>query len=451
MRRLLIATWGSPARWGTAYYILRDGDKILWEGESCTTLVPMVEGLCTENCDTVVVTLDSLVDLGSDSPRERNACYTCSEGCKHLLGGTPRSYAELRGAVERFITEVVKCLGVRAQIRTVVAPAVGSPGGVWKFSGKAEDFESVVLYELGSMVLNREYDEIVLDLTHGINFMPALTLRIAYRLASILLVAYRGLSERGIRILVYNSDPHRYDRDGSKRFPVNVNLIARDLVKSIQLVHRIPRPVKPLRRLEGGLREEIEKLDAELFKVLRLAYPALYYPLPLVLCSVVKELGSPLPTIEKVFRLWLDLTEVSYTSVSRALSINPDAVYALLLIGAVAKRLNGIEYPTPVRVLQELSELYSSVHPSYYYLINDEVSHLREVESRVVSAGRWVRYCEVHRDGCRKVEKPDLRTMVAHAGLQKEFVEIDASTRLRYVRDVSWILSNTGLKLIHGD
>jgi hypothetical protein len=281
--------------------------------------------------------------------------------------------------------------------------------------------------------------------------MPALTLRIAYRLASILLVAYRGLSERGIRILVYNSDPHRYDREESKRFPVNVNLIARDLVKSIQLVHRIPRPVKPLRRLEGGLREEIEKLDAELSKVLRLAYPALYYPLPLALCSVVKELGSPLPTIEKVFRLWLDLTEVSYTSVNRVLSINPDAVYVLLLIGAVAKRLNGIEYPTPVRVLQELSELYSSVHPSYYYLINDEVSHLREVESRVVSAGRWVRYCEVHRDGCREVEKPDLRTMVAHAGLQKEFVEIDASTRLRYVRDVSWILSNTGLKLIHKD
>jgi CRISPR/Cas system-associated protein Csx1 len=97
MRRLLIATWGSPARWGTAYYILRDGDKILWEGESCTTLVPMVEGLCAENCDTVVVTLDSLIDLGNDPPREGNAYYICSESCKHLLGGSPRSYAELGG------------------------------------------------------------------------------------------------------------------------------------------------------------------------------------------------------------------------------------------------------------------------------------------------------------------------------------------------------------------
>ena len=83
-----------------------------------------------------------------------------------------------------------------------------------------------MLYELGSVVLNREYDEIVLDLTHGINFMPALTLRVAYRLASILLVAYRELGKRGIRILVYNSDPHRYDREEYHHSELASQLIA---------------------------------------------------------------------------------------------------------------------------------------------------------------------------------------------------------------------------------
>jgi CRISPR-associated protein Csx1 len=240
----------------------------------------MVEGLCTENCDTVVVTLDSLIDLGSDPPREGNACYTYSESCKHLLGGSPRSYAELRGAVERFVTEVIKYLGVRAPVRTVVAPAVGSPGGVWKFSGKAEDFESAVLYELGSMVLNREYDEIVLDLTHGINFMPALTLRIAYRLASILLVAYRELGKRGIRILVYNSDPHRYDREESKRFPVNVNLIAREALQGVRRARLAVRGEVRELELFDDLVKGVERVVESLRRVLESERPPQTRPEP---------------------------------------------------------------------------------------------------------------------------------------------------------------------------
>jgi CRISPR-associated protein Csx1 len=454
MRRLLIATWGSPARWDTVRYVLRDGGETLWEGESCTTLVPTTESLCTENCDAVVIALDSLIDLGSSPLKEKNACYTCSESCRHILREVPRSYVELRGAVERFVREVIKCLAVRARIHTIVAPAVGSPGGLWRFSGRAEDFGSLILYELGLMALRQRYDEIVLDLTHGINFMPSLTLRLAYHIASILLVAHSGLTEKGVRLIVYNSDPyrqHREEQECLRKFSVSINTIAKDLVKSIQLIHRIPKPVRYQRKPEGELREEVERLNAELSKILGLTYSALYYPLPLALCSVVNEVGSPLPTLEKAFKLWLDLIEVSGTSVSRALSINPDAVYASLLVEAVARRLSNIGYPTSIEALQELSELYSSVHPSYYYLINDEIGRLKEVEKQIVSTGRWTRYCEVHRDGCREAEKPDTRTMVAHAGLQKECVEIDPSRRLRYTHDIGWILSNSGLELKRED
>jgi CRISPR-associated protein Csx1 len=175
--------------------------------------------------------------------------------------------------VERFVTEVIKCLGVRAPVRTVVAPAVGSPGGVWKFSGKAEDFESAVLYEPGSMVLNREYDEIVLDLTHGINFMPALTLRIAYRLASILLVAYGELGKRGIRILVYNSDPHRYDREESKRFPVNINLIAREALQGVRRARLVVRGEVRELELPDDLVKDVERVVESLRRVLESERP----------------------------------------------------------------------------------------------------------------------------------------------------------------------------------
>jgi hypothetical protein len=85
-------------------------------GEVCGYLreEPLIEALlefagsdprasCAENCDTVVVTLGSLIDLGNGPSRERNACYTCSESYKHLLRSTPKSYAELRGTVERLV------------------------------------------------------------------------------------------------------------------------------------------------------------------------------------------------------------------------------------------------------------------------------------------------------------------------------------------------------------
>ena len=449
MRRLLIATWGSPAEWFELDYTLYEEETLLWQGSSCTTLVPMLEGLCTENCDAVVVALDSLVDLGPPRtrgvPGEESACYICSESCRHLLKDLPGSYAELREVVRRFVEEVVRCLGVKARVRVVVAPAVGSPGGVWRFSGRAEDFESVVLYEVGSMALSERYDRVILDLTHGINFMPSLTLRLAYRLASILLVAHEGLVERGVELRVYNSDPFRRRRpEGQGRVPVNINLIARDLVKSIQLIHEVPRPLRRLQRLSGELGERVSRLNSEACGVMELAYPALYYPLPLALCAAVAESGSPLAIVEEALKLWLSSVEVSGTTVRRTLSINPDAVYALLLLEAAARRLKEVEYPTPLADLQRLADLYSSVHRSYYHLVSNEVGLLKEVAERV-GAGGWIRYCEMHRDGCRETERPDARIMVAHAGLQKEFVEIGPPGQLRYVYDVSRILRDSGL------
>ncbi len=463
VRRLLIATWGSPAEWGTVRYVLEDGRQTY---ETCTTLKPVLKYLCGESCDAVLVVLDSLVDLPSPKgrPREESECFICCESCRNILRSSYASYIELRENVRRFVEEVVRCLGIEAKVRVVVAPAVGSPGGNRRFRGEAQDFESVVLYELGRLVLEESYGEIILDLTHGLNFMPSVTLRVAYRLASVLLVAHKELREGGVRLRVYNSDPYRRPPsglEGAGGIPeVRLNLIIEDQIKSIQLVHRLPRPVRSLRKLNSEVESEVGSLRRKLLEDAGLIYLTLYYPLPLALCAAVSKVESPLKSLERVFELWLKQVEVKDRVVERALTINPDTVYVSLLAEAATRRLQGIEYPTPTDKLKEIAEIYNAIHSSYYYIISNEISQLEKALEEA-SYSNWIRYNEILRQK-RREEKPEeeypstkitpnTRIMIAHAGLQKEFIEVGPSKLLRYTKDVERILEESGLKLERKD
>lgn len=94
--------------------------------------------------------------------------------------------------LKEFIVEFIKCLFEKYELslsinnlNVIIAPAIGSPSGRWVFRGDLQDFESRVLYELGKLCLTKPYPRVIIDLSHGINFMPSLIMHLIRKLVSI--------------------------------------------------------------------------------------------------------------------------------------------------------------------------------------------------------------------------------------------------------------------------
>lgn len=456
MRKLLIATWGSPVFWKSLNYVVDGGQERFVK--SCTTLVPMARDVCVGNCDVVVIVLDSLVDLGE--PREKNECSECCEKHGAILSGEWKTYKELREAVERFLKEVVKCVFDFSETRLegkeyfIIAPAIGRPGGTWRFHGSPKDYESIVLYELGKIVLSEKYDEILLDLTHGINFMPSVTLKVAYRLASILLVAHTNLSQ--VKLKVYNSDPFNPSKKAEEVAALKINVVIEDSVQNIQIIHDLPDYVLRIWNKEvsnNSLISQLKKLRKVFYRNVGLVYSTLYYPLPLALIAAVEKLRradvKPFKIMEEAYDLWLNTIRVKDRVVERPLSLNPDAVYLSHLTEAVVKRLQDFKYPSSLGQLEKIAKLYEAVNHSYPHLIKHEISELKS-RSKEKTITQWTSYSKLLGGGIGEkgsVDKPDKRIMIAHAGFQKEFVEIGPELLTKYSSDVDTLLRKSGLRL----
>jgi CRISPR-associated protein Csx1 len=152
-----------------------------------------------------------------------------------------KTYDEALNTLKEFVKEFVKCLGLLIEPYVVICPAVGSPGNIWRFTGHPTDFEATALYHLGKLCIEKPCTRLVLDLTHGVNFMPAVTLKLAEKLASIILAAHMGSVaslEDGVELHVYNSDPAS---PGSTANKLNINRIMKDKIKTITAPHDLPK------------------------------------------------------------------------------------------------------------------------------------------------------------------------------------------------------------------
>lgn len=428
-RTLVVATWGHPARWYNVLYSV--GTKVQ-DFRCCTSLIPLLRYLEGEGegVDVVLVALDSLVEKPGGSVN--SPCYRCYESLSKELESLPRGgYGELREALKVFLRRFFHCLietyggTTSAELKhVVIGPALGSPGGNWRFEGGATDFEALVLGELGRLCLRERYGRLILDLTHGVNYMPSIVTRLAPKLASILLVAHEGLGE--VRLTIYNSDPAAQDGKA------NINVIADEVVKHIQPLHKLPPPVE----LEGSTDVLGSHLKDWYYGFAKYVVSSLYYPLPLALHELSLERGcvSPEDPAEEILSLWISHVEVDYQGlrVRRRLSLCPDSIYAILLTMAVCRRLGPYGGPLDVEKARGLARVYESVHRALYELINHELSLLEKgLKEGRVPARQSV-------EG--KERRADKRVMIAHAGLQEGLVEVDQYGRMRYVKDVRTIL-----------
>lgn len=423
--RLVIFTWGNPATWRTYRYRAGFGRGV--EVESCTTFVPVLNEFSGASKKTKVflVVLDSLVDWRGEVAGE-SECSRCYSECRSRVDLSGVSgYADLLRVNEDLVFCMLKCLGVERDVSVIVGPALGSPGGVWYFGGEhsSTDFMSLVLYELGREVLSECYDEIVVDLSHGVNFMPSEVMVLAQMLASLSLLRH-NVEKVFVRAL--NSDPV----SGGLKGLLNINTIYENTFTTIVLPEFPKRLMREKDKKFEGLRRAVSDVMRRVKNIIK----SIYYPLPLVLVELCKSYENVdlLGSLNMVVNEWVKETkiDVSSKSVVHSFGIDPRAIYYVLLAFSACSMASKLS-PTSENLEELARHVYRDVSKSYYYLIVHEVSQVNILKDSGRRGG-CVLLSEFHDKSAR--DEPNLRVLIAHAGLQKELVEVcfEEGVSLRY-------------------
>ena len=466
---LLVTTWGLPARWIEASYVFTPGEKT--KVNSCTTLIPILhsirEAIEEGKVDLAFIVLDSLIDKFTGRPEKLDSkCFECYKKHSHYLDEETDTYVEMINNIRKFVEELVKCLleeynlDIEIKPHIIVAPAVGSPGGRWIFKGELWDYQSKVLIELGEMCLSRPYQRLILDLSHGINYMPSLTLQLLPMISSIILLSHQELNN--VKITVYNSDPV-----AQVTTPIP-SILNKDEVEvdSLFLVHRglsSPSLSKWARREAINYLQQKKRLEESFHRVcqeVKYLYTSLYYPLPLALYYF--SCGDNCMKLEKTWSIIKSELESSIilirnrdrNEILRPISVDPSTLYIYFVSRALCKRLgdHGLEPPSIMRLKEKEAEVYRFVHKALHRVVEHELGILMQLVKKLKGQVElykyykesWTSLCIIRKaldmesEDCKKdikAESIELRNLIAHTGLLKDLVEIlvsDNDVRIKY-------------------
>ncbi len=405
-RIVCIATWGNPAAWRDAKYLF-DGDS----DTSRTSLRIIKEKI--EPDVTVLIGLDTLTRGGS-------------------------SYEEVRESAEGVYREYLGKFDLAVD-KIIVAPGIGrfkeKVDKIDKiFIGEMSDFYAYILCKLEDILPMGEDLEIHLDLTHGINFMPALTYRAVRELVEMI--------PNKVKLLVYNSDPFSEEADylrinqvESSEIPWRPSFIK--LSNSMELL----RPID----LEEREREKLFKYELKEYKEvkrivreLNAFIGSIANGLPLALFTFYPKnlLDSCIKEVMTLYDNYVRVTEESgRIKVERRLSFGRDfpSLVKVRLAARALKEL-GVSRKSEVE-LDELDKLREKLFRRNEK-INAMISYdLHQIRERVKQATDWrelkefLYYCGSY----------DHRNFLAHSGLEGNAVEVrkeDDKVLLRYREDL---------------
>jgi CRISPR-associated protein Csx1 len=239
-KALLIATWGLPLTWSCVKYIppKLGGDRLCERPSECeyaqdgkysfSSTSVIYEELLRGGWDVrvVIVGQDTLVarcqGQGSASAQGKDQCSgMCNDEEKRRVddeycngnnnlfekvkGSGSINYEELLRRAEDVLRSYARVLlggDVESRLRVVVLPGVGHYNG-YRFEGFLENAKFVLMKELYEELSAYKPSVVVLDITHGVNYMPTLTYNAVTILGRALYVT-EGLPRQ---VVTLNSDP----------------------------------------------------------------------------------------------------------------------------------------------------------------------------------------------------------------------------------------------------
>ncbi len=341
---------------------------------------------------------------------------------------------------------IINELGIKlGSIDIVVAPGVGRfPNGM--FIGSASDYRSFILYRLSKVInellskgLIKEL-ELHLDLTHGINFMPALTYSVVKDLASILQIF---LSR--VRLVTYNAEPYVgsikelniHVIEDLRRFPWPTY----SLINPKQIFSKHNLSSEECRKIDERIKELSKSGSSssnyELIQRLTCVVAGIEYGLPLTIYSFLVDDGSDWNLIYSLIHEYLAYVRTDYDGglvVSRRLGLGStfyELVKAVLTNSLINKL--GIKRVTEVSI-DKLDELRKSLF-SRNHLMDVRISKdLHQIKEGIKGnrLHKWTLLSKVLGSGT-----VDIRNFISHSGLLSDLVEVRVSNDeilLRYVQ-----------------
>lgn len=227
IKTLIVAPWGLPAGWRLVEYAvptppseLKDYSRLYkWglEQRECVksySSTAAIAKLFVERNHNVVVAVYGLDTLATPSlpdlekiPVEEEARRKLVERVHEILKENYSSYAEIMEKAEEvlklFAEEyIMETCRKQVELHIKVLPGVG----VFKkarFSGSTWNFYTALTLDLTNLVLRSNPDVIILDLSHGINYMPVL----AYKSVDLITKFLSAYTSSVKYLVIFNSDP----------------------------------------------------------------------------------------------------------------------------------------------------------------------------------------------------------------------------------------------------
>lgn len=430
--RILVATWGSPLGWTPSRY------KSSEEGIECPSEKTFASLSCFKNSvdHVIVLALDSSIAASQEKKRGINmdAVECAKEAGLHVGENSERIWISppsnlKEGEVwRRKVVEYIGCLmrralgrGSSAKTDVVVAPAKGKLGPIeYKWAGH-RDFLSIALLEL-YRVVREELDEIntiYLDVTHGVNLVPVLSLELAYLLASLALISREGAVD--VKVRVFNAVP---SGDGGYEL---LRIHDMDVPKAYLSIAR---------RIEGK--------EGLILRSLAAASPlALYY-----LCKDFEFSKVEEELINELNEYWRrtdvraeDNVMILEREGAKGLKdLEPDVVYAKLL----AINLCKLGWSNRVEEISKRVDYFRKISKLHEYLVRDEINDMQN-RLRAIKVQGCVDYykvrCKGEDEARREMEEikggnacsdKTIRNFISHAGLLDSIVKI-CDNKVEYV------------------
>jgi CRISPR-associated protein Csx1 len=263
MRVAVVATWGLPLMWRRVKYFVpklpsklcgrpSDYSEVALEREGYSSTAVVREALAGHEVHVVVVGQESIVAKCRNAPGEPrdDKQKVDAEVCRlnGELHGRVASVEELRREAEDRLRRYVELFLGRADV--VVLPAVGWYEG-YRFSGSLDNAGFFIVDEIYRRLEQLAPDAVVLDVTHGINYMPLFARQAVY-MASKALYVRRGAPRC---LLVVNSDPVTQDgQDTAINIVESVELEGTTL-DEVLVDLATDKDITPLRLLRNAPRE----------------------------------------------------------------------------------------------------------------------------------------------------------------------------------------------------
>ncbi len=458
-KTLILAPWGNPNAWGITTYSFKYGEKEE-RARSKTSLEAIAKVF--EDSHILVFIVDTLAVNFDIAGKE------CYEGLRRLvLDGVKRCIVDSLEA--ETLTERLKDNVLNLEL----VPGIGEFRG-WKFGqtegykdarrvpSLIESYEAEVFAVMFNRLIELEPENVVVDLTHGINYMPATF----YEAAKTATEAYSVYSNKDVRLIYLNSEP--YSKDASL---LNIHVVVEETFSPKSSLDRIAHWMDLFLRKEGNLqlsiaslvsKEKAKEIGKELndirdrFSYIYLkgleAARGILFSMPLAILYLANEIKEFRPfNIVKDINYIRDLRNRETTIRDKKIFIpllfsldrTKALIYSASLLNYILKITSDIKdfdiskvkkSGAPLDLLRKLSE---SLGSTYRAVAEHEIDNLRKgclnLDEKIsceieIAEGSWP---EKECDSSSAVT----RNIKAHAGLERNMVEglrVGSEIYLRY-------------------